>query len=203
MVVVRALIPPSGTVKGHAFRLEPNDSLKESLCQIASIIFARFPEKESSSLFMMTAVGSLKDVTLRLANASKKSTETGDDRFKKSSGNEIKQWSDQRFEIVSLVGTFSRDGSCHLHLSISDAEGNSFGGHLMAGIVFTTCEVVIGSIDGVNFQREEDERTGYKELIPKQLLNNVSWIQIQNVAKLVFSVAVGYSLGVFSKPRGR
>jgi predicted DNA-binding protein with PD1-like motif len=200
-MVVRALVPPSGTVRGHAFRLEPNDSLKESLCEIASIIFARLPEKESSSLFMMTAVGSLKDVTLRLANASKKSMDGNES--KKSNGNDIKQWLDQRFEIVSLVGTFSRDGSCHLHLSISDAEGNSFGGHLIAGIVFTTCEVVIGSIDGVNFQREEDERTGYKELIPKQILNNESWIQIQNVAKLVVLVAIGYSLGTFSKPRQR
>lgn len=203
MEVVRAIVPPSGTVRGNAFRLVPNDSLKESLCQIASIIFARLPEKESSSLFMMTAVGSLKDVTLRLANASKKSTDTGDGKCKKSGGNEIKRWADQRFEILSLVGTFSRDGSCHLHLSISDAEGNSFGGHLIHGIVFTTCEVVIGSIDGVSFQREEDKRTGYKELIPKQILNNGRWIEIRNVTKIVFLIAVGYSLGAFSNPHRR
>ena len=124
-MVVRALVPPSGPITGHAFRLEPNDALKESLCEVASIIFARMPEKDSSSVFMMTAMGSLKDVTLRLANASKKESS------EKSSGNDIRRWSDQKFEIISLVGTFSRDGSCHLHLSVSDAAGNSFGGHLM------------------------------------------------------------------------
>ena len=32
-MVVGALIPPSGMIRGHDFRLEPNDSLKESLCQ--------------------------------------------------------------------------------------------------------------------------------------------------------------------------
>jgi predicted DNA-binding protein with PD1-like motif len=193
-MVVRAIVPPSGSVKGHAFRLEPDDSLKESLCQIAQIIFARLPQKECSSLFMMTAVGSLKDVTLRLANASR-----SDEESKKSSGNDIKRWSDERFEIVSLVGTFSRDGSCHLHLSISDAKGDTYGGHLMTGIVFTTCEVVIGSIDGVNFERQVDSRTGYKELIPKQIPNDEYWGRIQNFAKIVAAIAIGYSLGKYPK----
>jgi predicted DNA-binding protein with PD1-like motif len=187
------LVPPSGQICGHAFRLRPDDSLKECLCQIAEIVFARIPEDECSSLLVMTAVGSLKDVTLRLANA------TRNDGDKK--GNEIKRWQ-EKFEIVSLVGTFSRDGSCHLHLSISDAEGNTFGGHLMDGVVFTTCEVVLGSIQGVNFPREFDDRTGFEELIPRQILRNESWFKLKlaDTMKAVFYIFVGYTLHSISRP---
>lgn len=68
-----------------------------------------------------------------------------------------------------------------------------------AGVVFTTCEVVLGSIRGVNFEREHDVRTGYKELIPRQILNDESWFGVQNIAKLAMLVGIGYSLGVLSK----
>lgn len=182
------LVPPSGNVKAHAFRLQPGDSIKENLCDIAQIVFARTPPDECSSLFVMTAVGSLKDTTLRLANASKSKEDT------KSSKNEVKRWENQRFEIVSLVGTFSRDGSCHLHMSISDDEGNTFGGHLMAGTVFTTCEVVLGSIHGVNFQRQMDERTGYKELLPQQILSEEKWFKGSSIIKAGMLMLLGYSL---------
>ena len=43
------------------------------------------------------------------------------------------------FEIVSLVGTVDQDGQHHLHISISDAEGNVFGGHVYEKhIIYTT-----------------------------------------------------------------
>ena len=43
------------------------------------------------------------------------------------------------FEIVSLVGTIDPDGQHHLHISISDAEGDVFGGHVFAEhIIYTT-----------------------------------------------------------------
>lgn len=198
-------IPPSGMIHGHAFRLKPEDSLKDKLCETAQIIFAQISEDECSSLFMMTAVGSLKDVTLRLANASRKEdqekNEIGQIENQSSSGNDIKRWENQRFEIVSLVGTFSRDGSCHLHLSISDAEGNTFGGHLMAGIVFTTCEIVLGSIQGVTFPRELDDRTGYKELLPKQIHREQNWLfKGDTVVKATFFIILGYSMHYISTP---
>lgn len=134
------IVPPSGSVKAHSFRLEPNSELKQCLLDTASVVFARMSDEGCSSLFMMTCVGSLKDVTLRLAKASKTDDDDGI--------NHIKRWSNQRFEIVSLVGTFSRNGTCHLHLSISDAEGKTFGGHLISAVVFTTAEIVMGSVMG-------------------------------------------------------
>lgn len=176
------IVPPSGSVKAQCFRLEPNSELKQSLLDIASVVFARMTEKDCSSLFMMTCVGSLKDVTLRLANASKTDGSDGT--------NHIKRWRNQRFEIVSLVGTFSRDGSCHLHLSISDSDGNTFGGHLISAVIFTTAEIVMGSVLGVSFDRILDDRTGYKELCPKQIDIGSRF----RLRQAIFWIALGFTL---------
>ena len=76
------------------------------------------------------------------------------------------------FEILSLNGTLSPDGS-HLHISVSGKENGKdveecYGGHLKEGcIINTTCELVIESIDNYRFSREFDENTGYKELVIK------------------------------------
>ena len=69
----------------------------------------------------------------------------------------------EKLEIVSLVGTFTKDAK-HLHMSVSREDGSVVGGHVMSGVVHTTLELVIGTITGVEFQREHDERTGYREL---------------------------------------
>jgi predicted DNA-binding protein with PD1-like motif len=72
---------------------------------------------------------------------------------------------DGTFEIVSLVGTVE-SGNSHLHISISDAEGNTLGGHLKMGtIVGVTAEVVIGQLEGTTFKRESDKNTGFEELV--------------------------------------
>ena len=180
------VVPPSGPVTAHALRLHPGEPLMPSLRSAADVILARQPPEKCSAVFVMTCVGSLKDVTLRLANASRVTTDddeddgqqssinsmpsTGGQSLGKSKGssNDIRRWK-QRFEIVSMVGTFSRDGGCHLHLSLSDAEGNTIGGHCIDGDVFTTVELVLGTADGIEFSRQQDEKTGYRELIPLQL----------------------------------
>jgi predicted DNA-binding protein with PD1-like motif len=69
------------------------------------------------------------------------------------------------FEIVSLSGTLSPDGS-HLHISVADGTGRTVGGHLGAGsTVYTTAEIVIGELEGTRFRREIDHATTYKELV--------------------------------------
>eukprot|EP00984_Skeletonema_dohrnii_P006254 scaffold2245_cov107-Skeletonema_dohrnii-CCMP3373.AAC.1 len=158
----RLIVPPCGAMTAHAFRLHPGEKLMPALKQAAEIILAR---SKCESAFIVTAVGSLQRATIRLANASRTD---GDD----TGGNDIKTYN-QRFEIVSLVGTFSADGSgCHVHISLSDAEGNTIGGHLMDGTIFTTCEIVMGTADSVKFTRTMDDSTGYNELeviqLPKQ-----------------------------------
>ena len=58
---------------------------------------------------------------------------------------------DGMFEIVSLTGTINTmDGEyyCHLHTAAGDKNGNVYGGHLSAGTVGATLEMVITVIDG-------------------------------------------------------
>jgi predicted DNA-binding protein with PD1-like motif len=94
----------------------------------------------------VTCVGSLTTTKLRLANRSDTSTRAG------------------HFEIVSLVGTVDPSGG-HLHLCVTDGDGVAFGGHLVDGcVVYTTAEVVLADLTGLEFRREVDPTFGYKEL---------------------------------------
>jgi uncharacterized protein len=69
------------------------------------------------------------------------------------------------FEIVALSGTLSRNGA-HLHVTVSDREGKTIGGHLSEGsIVYTTAEVVLVELVDARFRREVDPATGYRELV--------------------------------------
>lgn len=140
-------------------------------------------QSNAPSAFVMSVVGSLECVTLRMANTGKrnlnhnnKRPRSDDDEEKeekndccgggneKMSSNEVRQW-EERLEIVSLVGTFDKDGGQHLHMSVSDAKGNVFGGHLIGGTIFTTLELVVGVIAGVQFTRELCDNTGFQELV--------------------------------------
>lgn len=85
-------------------------------------------------------------------------------RFRVADGISIKELT-KDLEILSLNGTVSSNG-VHLHISLSNQEGDSFGGHLVYGnIINITCELVIGILEDYKFDREMDLNTGYKELI--------------------------------------
>jgi predicted DNA-binding protein with PD1-like motif len=72
----------------------------------------------------------------------------------------------ENYEIVSLVGTLSSLDGHHLHISLSDKEGNVIGGHVFGELnVFTTAEVTIGECLDMNFNREMDPQTGFDELV--------------------------------------
>lgn len=133
-------------MKIFATRLKPDQDLKESLKSFVK-------QNEIKSGFILTAVGSLKQATIRFANR------------------DNHQVFYDRFEIVSLVGTLSTYG-IHLHLSISDKNGKTIGGHLVEGcIIYTTAEIVIGSSEEFIFMRTADETTGYQELDIKPIIN--------------------------------
>jgi len=103
-------------------------------------------DKNIKAGVILTCVGNLAKAVIRMADA-----------------NIIKTW-EGTFEIVSLVGTLEV-GNSHLHISISDEKGNTFGGHLKTGtIVGVTAEVVIGEIEDTVFKRAFDKNTGYEEL---------------------------------------
>jgi len=122
------------------FRLHPDQDLKLAIDTFAD-------EHALTSGFIITCVGSLKKAAIRLLDQSETSIYTGN------------------FEILSLSGTYSRDGS-HYHISLSDELGHAFGGHLMEGCqIDTTAEIVMGALPEVVFGREIDIETGSDELI--------------------------------------
>ena len=68
-------------------------------------------------------------------------------------------------EIVSLNGTVSK-ARCHVHIALSKEDLSTIGGHLCTGcIVNTTCELVVGVLDGWSFGVEPDGETGYDEIV--------------------------------------
>ena len=68
-------------------------------------------------------------------------------------------------EIVSLNGTVS-ENRCHIHIALSKEDLTTVGGHLCEGcIINTTCELVLGILDGWTIGVEFDKETGYDELI--------------------------------------
>ncbi len=108
--------------------------------------------------FIMTCVGSLTKATIRMAYDKDFDTE-----------NNLVKTYEQHMEIVSLVGTVSSVGGHHLHISLSDKEGKVVGGHVFGELnVFTTAEVVIGECAEYVFDREDDEQSGFKELVVRQ-----------------------------------
>ncbi len=133
-------------MKVFAIRLKPNTDLRESLK-----IFINSNNIKAG--FILTAVGGLKQAKIRFAD------QTTSKVF------------NDKFEIVSLVGTLSTSG-IHLHIAISDRDGKTIGGHLNDGcIIYTTSEIVIGESENFTFIRTTDEQTGFKELeiIPNSL----------------------------------
>eukprot|EP01027_Heterolobosea_sp_BB2_P016392 GEZU01023347.1.p1 GENE.GEZU01023347.1~~GEZU01023347.1.p1 ORF type:complete len:125 (-),score=20.49 GEZU01023347.1:584-958(-) len=106
--------------------------------------------------YIITCVGSLSRACLRMAS------HNATDRPRS------KTWENQFFEITSLVGTLSADGP-HLHISISDVDGTTVGGHLLEGcLIHTTAEIVIGEAKELKLTRSYDEETTYTELKVEQ-----------------------------------
>ena len=123
----------------YAIRLKPREDLKKS-------IQAFVDNKQISAGWIASCAGSLTDYHIRFANQPTGSRGTG------------------HFEIVSLSGTLSTNGS-HLHISISDGTGKTIGGHLLDEcIIYTTAEIIIQSTSAFVFTREKDGTTEWAEL---------------------------------------
>lgn len=96
------LVSSAQPLQAHAVRFEPGTDLLPGLMQAAASTGA-------SSFCVLTAVGSLEKVSLRMASASRL-----DDR--QPPPETLYMNLEERVEIVSLVGTFSKEGSKHLHM---------------------------------------------------------------------------------------
>jgi len=126
-------------MENYTFRLTPGQDLFDAIES-----FVR--QKQIEAGCVLSAVGSLTQAVLRLAN------------------DEIYSEFEGYFEIVSITGTVSTHGS-HVHISISDGEGKTTGGHLVSGCkIYTTAEVVIIAFSDLIYKREPAEDSGYDEL---------------------------------------
>ncbi len=133
-------MPTASTMKVYALRLGPGRDLRLGLLDFARECGLRAPA-------ILTRVGSLTDVVLRHANRTEATVRRG------------------HFEIVSLVGLIDPPRG-HLHLCVADGDGNVCGGHLLDGsLVYTTAEIVIGELEALEFRREPDPATGFRELV--------------------------------------
>ena len=131
-------------MKELAVRLTAGMDLKQSICTIAE-------KNNIQAGVILSAVGCLSRIHLRLATA------------------QYELEKENHYEIVSLSGTIASNG-VHLHISASDQNAQTIGGHLLDGcIVNTTCELVIGILEEYSFYREFDPATGYRELTVKTI----------------------------------
>ena len=148
--------------KLHVLRLRPNEDLLQSLWRYARVT-------NTKALSIVSAVGSLTTTNIRYANDENGTSLTG------------------HFEIVSLVGNIDlqdtdklttqysselialdRKGSGHVHISVSDEQGQTIGGHLLSGnVIYTTAEITLVEMPFGRFARELDDGpkgSGYYEL---------------------------------------
>src|SRR4051794_7525948 len=125
--------------QSQALRLLPGQDIRASIQKYVN-------DHKIKSGWIITCAGSLTDYNIRFANA---------EEGTKGSGH---------FEIVSLTGTLSQNGS-HIHISISDSTGKTIGGHLLEDcIVYTTAEIILAESSKYLFTRQKDGSTPWKEL---------------------------------------
>lgn len=123
----------------HPLRLKPGQDLKQEIEKYVNT-------NNIQAGYIITCAGSLTNYSIRFANQPNASNGSG------------------HFEIVSLTGTVSTNGS-HLHISISDSTGKTIGGHLLENnTIYTTAEIVIGETKEHIFTREKDGTTPWEEL---------------------------------------
>lgn len=85
-------------------------------------------------------------------------------RVRDASGVDIQELNED-CEILTLNGTVS-EVRTHLHIALSRKDLSTIGGHLVEGcIINTTCELVLQELAGYEFGIEQDEETGYDEIV--------------------------------------
>ena len=139
------ILTTSGAFVCHCVRLRRGDDLLLSIRELAQ-------EKHIAAGVVLSAVGCVTEAKVRDA-----------------SGVNVRAI-EEHCEIVSLNGTVSAQ-RCHLHIALSKEDLSTVGGHLVEGcIINTTCELVIGILDGWEIGTEFDAETGYDELIFRELV---------------------------------
>jgi predicted DNA-binding protein with PD1-like motif len=134
-------------MKTCPIRLTPGQDLRAAL-------EAAVQSQNCRAAFVLSGIGSLSTVGIRLAGADQPTRLTGS------------------MEILTLSGTVAVGGdktASHLHMAIATATGQVLGGHVAPGcIVHTTAEVLLALLPDWQFSREPDANTGYDELVVRE-----------------------------------
>lgn len=121
-------------------RLRPQQDLRDALASVLA-------EHKVSAAFVLQGIGSLSTARIRFAGMSEATELQGD------------------LEILTLAGSLSPDG-VHLHMTVSDAQGRVFGGHVAPGCtVRTTAEILLALLPDHHFSRAPDAQSGWDELV--------------------------------------
>ncbi|HEY1610357.1 MAG TPA: PPC domain-containing DNA-binding protein [Paraburkholderia sp.] len=126
-------------MQAHPLRLAPGDDVRVAVEDVLR-------QQQWSAAFVIQGIGSLNVAQLRFAGLDAPTELRGD------------------LEILTLAGSVSPDGA-HLHMSVADAHGRVFGGHVARGCtVRTTAELLLAVLPEQRFARELDPATGFMEL---------------------------------------
>jgi uncharacterized protein len=124
----------------HPLRLVPGNDVRAAVEDVLR-------QHNVCAAFAIQGIGSLSVAQLRFAGAEAPVELRGD------------------LEILSLAGSVSPDGA-HLHMSVADARGQVFGGHVASGCtVRTTAELLLALLPEHRFARKLDPATGFPELV--------------------------------------
>jgi predicted DNA-binding protein with PD1-like motif len=114
----------------YVVRLDPGEEVVQSMLTLAA--------REKITLAHLRGLGAVNNVTL------------------KSFRPDTKQYAAHMYhtdlEIVSLNGnltTLNGRPYAHCHMSVADAVGHVYGGHLNKAVVSSTCEIFLNVVDGV------------------------------------------------------
>ncbi|HTY61612.1 MAG TPA: PPC domain-containing DNA-binding protein [Acidobacteriota bacterium] len=129
----------------YALRLKPEEDLVQGIRTFVN-------RHRLRAVAVVTCVGSVMRAKLRFAN--------------------VETWAEKSgpFEILSLSGIID-EHSEHLHIGLADSEGRCIGGHIGLGsTIYTTAEIVLAELVGLEFRRTPCPLSGYEELIvqPRQ-----------------------------------
>ena len=136
-------------------RLMPNEDLFASLKKIAK-------DHEIERGVILSAIGSLKNVVFVNVRPHTGMLVKTEDMI------EIEEAGP--FELLSLEGNFfpsQEDGEpvIHLHAILGTSSGSVSGGHLLKATVFTTAEIILGSIAGSSVYKAKSDMTQRMELL--------------------------------------
>jgi len=157
MVVHKSFVEKAEIDKVILSRLMPGEDLFASLIKIAK-------DHEIQRGVILSAIGSLKDVAFVNVRPHTAIPVPKEDMI------EIEEAGP--FELLSLEGNFfpsleGGDPVIHLHAILGTSSGSVTGGHLLKATVFTTAEIVLGSLAGSSVYKAKSDVTRRMELLKK------------------------------------